>query len=116
MLANLPGATEPGMKVFAVVLSWQSLPGGVAVAPFGAQLTGTGPKSMSAPVPACVYVPLHGLEEHGTHGADASAEKQSWALVALDGAVHTTAPAGEAIANVLGNLRSVRAPADRPKN
>src|SRR5262249_42829335 len=45
----------------------------------------------------------------------ATAQKQSWALVALDCAVDTSTPAGEATAHVLaGDLRAVRAAADRP--
>jgi DNA invertase Pin-like site-specific DNA recombinase len=36
----------------------------------------------------------------------AKAQKEDWALVALDRAVDTTTPAGEAMAHVLATLRS----------
>jgi DNA invertase Pin-like site-specific DNA recombinase len=42
-----------------------------------------------------------------------TAQKQNWALVALDCAVDTSTPTGEAMANMLGHLRAVRATADR---
>src|SRR5262245_61174449 len=43
----------------------------------------------------------------------ATAQKQSWVLVALDCAVDTSTPAGQAMAHRSGDVRAVRAASDR---
>jgi hypothetical protein len=54
MLASFPATKAPGVTEFTVVVTLQSLPGGVVGLPFGTQLTGTGPTSKSVVVADCV--------------------------------------------------------------
>ncbi len=60
MLVSEPATKVPETTEFALVVTLQSLPGGVAGAPFGTQSTGT-EKSRSVVVADCVYGPMHPL-------------------------------------------------------
>src|SRR5438477_9263060 len=57
MLVSLPATSVPETSEFRVVVTLQSLPGGVDALPFGTQSTGTGPKSKSVVVADFVYGP-----------------------------------------------------------